>query len=133
MAECLKHCDLFVQGAITTQIYIKALNRADGTGSKADIVAMVSKDCRKISDAVSSLQFLWSGVFEAIVIFAVLLGFINYNALPAVAVFCVMLPLQYKLGLWIARKKAEISACSSERAQVSPTTQSSILSRQIAV
>ena len=78
----------------------------------------VSKDCRKIADAVTSLQFLWSGVFEALVIFCVLLGFIDYNALPALGVFMVMLPLQYKLGLWIAHKKAEISKLSSERAQV---------------
>ena len=32
---------LKVQSAVTTQIYIKALRRAEGTGSKADIVAMV--------------------------------------------------------------------------------------------
>ena len=78
----------------------------------------VAKDCRKIADAVSSLQFLWSGVFEAIVIFAVLLALTEYNALPAVAVFCFLLPCQYKLGLWIAHQKAEISAQSSERAQL---------------
>lgn len=78
----------------------------------------VAKDCRKIADAVSSLQFLWSGVFEAIVIFAVLLALTEYNALPAVAVFCFLLPCQYKLGLWIAHKKAEISGKSSERAQL---------------
>ena len=78
----------------------------------------VAKDCRKIADAVSSLQFLWSGVFEAIVIFAILLAFTEYNALPAVAVFCFLLPCQYKLGLWIAHKKAEISGKSSERAQL---------------
>jgi hypothetical protein len=34
-------CDTVIQAAITTQIYVKALKRADGTGSKADIVAMV--------------------------------------------------------------------------------------------
>ncbi len=32
---------MVLQAAITTQIYVKALKRADGTGSKADIVAMV--------------------------------------------------------------------------------------------
>jgi ABC-type multidrug transport system fused ATPase/permease subunit len=143
-------CNIVLQAAITTQIYVKALKRADGTGSKADIVSMVcvpgpirvfclcrcvwhawhvatrhdacpvqvAKDCRKIADAVSSLQFLWSGVFEAIVIFAILLAFTEYNALPAVAVFCFLLPCQYKLGLWIAHKKAEISGKSSERAQL---------------
>ncbi len=57
-------------------------------------------------------------MFEAILIFAVLLGFVTYNALPAVGVFLLLLPLQYMLGLWIARKKSEIAACSSERAQV---------------
>ena len=34
-------CGMVMQAAITTQIYVKALKRADGTGSKADIVAMV--------------------------------------------------------------------------------------------
>ena len=34
-------CDMVLQAAITTQIYVKALKRADGTGSKAAIVAMV--------------------------------------------------------------------------------------------
>jgi hypothetical protein len=87
----------------------------------------VSKDCRKIADAVASLQFLWSGVFESVVIFAVLLGFITYNALPALGVFLLLLPLQYKLGLWIAQKKAEISTCSSERAQVGQTLCSLLL------
>ena len=32
---------MVIQAAITTQIYVKALRRAEGTGSKADIVAMV--------------------------------------------------------------------------------------------
>ena len=64
----------------------------------------VAKDCRKIADAVSSLQFLWPGVFEAIVIFAVLLALKPQK------------PCQYKL--WIAHKKAEISGKSSERTQL---------------
>ena len=34
-------CGMVMQAAITTQIYVKALKRADGIGSKADIVAMV--------------------------------------------------------------------------------------------
>ena len=37
--------DMVLRAAITTQIYLKALKRADGTGSKADIVAMVCVPC----------------------------------------------------------------------------------------
>jgi ABC-type multidrug transport system fused ATPase/permease subunit len=103
-----------VKAALTTAIYRKMLIR-EGFESDADIVSLVAKDCPKIAEACTSLQFLWSGVFEALGIFAVLISFIGISALPGLGFLLVCLPLQYALGMWLAVKKTHLAKDSKKR------------------
>jgi ATP-binding cassette subfamily C (CFTR/MRP) protein 1 len=75
----------------------------------------VAMDTMKVMECAASCQFLWSGVFEAMVIFFILLGFVTYSALPGLGAFLLVLPLQYRCGLWIAYKKKEVNVHSTKR------------------
>ncbi len=71
-------------------------------------------DTMKIMECAASCQFLWSGVFEALVIFFILVGFVTYSALPGLGAFILVLPLQYRIGLWIAQKKKDVNVFSTK-------------------
>jgi hypothetical protein len=53
-----------------------------GYQSDADVVLLMAKDCAKIAKAFTDLQFLWSGIFEAVGVFSVLISYIGLSALP---------------------------------------------------
>ena len=103
-----------VKAALVTAIYRKMLVR-EGYQSDADVVSLVAKDCPKIAEACTSLQFLWSGIFEAFGIFGVLFSYIGLSALPGLGWLMVALPLQYGLGLWLATKKSALAKDSKKR------------------
>jgi ABC-type multidrug transport system fused ATPase/permease subunit len=103
-----------VKAALITAIYRKMLVR-EGFQSDADVVSLVAKDCPKIAEACTSMQFLWSGIFEAFGIFAVLLSYIGVAALPGLGWLFVALPLQYVLGVWLALKKSTLAKDSKKR------------------
>jgi ABC-type multidrug transport system fused ATPase/permease subunit len=103
-----------VKAALVTAIYRKMLVR-EGYQSDADVVSLVAKDCAKIAEACTSLQFLWSGIFEAFGIFAVLFSYISLSALPGLGWLLVALPLQYGLGMWLAAKKSTLAKDSKKR------------------
>jgi ABC-type multidrug transport system fused ATPase/permease subunit len=103
-----------VKSALVTAIYRKMLVR-EGYQSDADVVSLVAKDCPKIAEACTSLQFLWSGIFEAFGIFGVLFSYIGLSALPGFGWLVVALPLQYGLGMWLASKKSTLAKDSKKR------------------
>jgi ABC-type multidrug transport system fused ATPase/permease subunit len=103
-----------VKAALVTAIFRKMLVR-EGYQSDADVVSLVAKDCPKIAEACTSLQFLWSGIFEAFGIFGVLFAYIGLSALPGLGWLLVALPLQYGLGLWLASKKSMLAKNSKKR------------------
>ena len=103
-----------VKAALITAIYRKMLVR-EGYQSDADVVSLVAKDCPKIAEACTSLQFLWSGVFEALGIFGVLFSYIELAALPGLGWLMVALPLQYGLGMWLASRKSTLAKESKKR------------------
>jgi ABC-type multidrug transport system fused ATPase/permease subunit len=103
-----------VKAALITAIYRKLLIR-EGFESDADPVSLVAKDCSKVAEACVSLQFLWSGIFESIGIFAVLIAFIGVSALPGLGLLFICLPLQYILGMWMAVKKFDLAHISKDR------------------
>ena len=103
-----------VKAALVTAIYRKMLVR-EGYQSDADVVSLVAKDCSKIAEACTSLQFLWSGIFEAFGIFGVLFSYIGLSALPGFGWLLVALPLQYGLGMWLATKKSKLAKDSKKR------------------
>jgi ABC-type multidrug transport system fused ATPase/permease subunit len=103
-----------VKAALTTSIYKKMIVR-DSYDSKADVVALVAKDVEKVAEACLSLQYLWSGIFETVLVLLVLIGLMGIAVVPGVAVMAVFLPLQYFLGLVVAHRKKKLSVISTQR------------------
>ena len=86
-----------VKAALTTEIFGKMIAR-DPYGSHADIVALVAKDVEKLAESCSSLQYLWSGIFETILAFVITLTLLGIVILPGLGVMLVFMPLQYYMG-----------------------------------
>ena len=103
-----------VKAALTTAIYMKMIVR-DGYGSKSDVVSLVAKDVEKLAEACLSIQYLWSGLFETIAVYAVLVTLLGSTILPGLGLMCIFMPLQYCLGLIIAFKKRDLNVVSSHR------------------
>lgn len=103
-----------VKAALTTAIFKKMIAR-DGYGSKSDVVSLVAKDAEKLAEACLSIQYLWSGIFETIAVYAVLAYSLGSTILPGLGLMCVFMPLQYCLGLIIAFKKKDLNKVSSHR------------------
>jgi ATP-binding cassette, subfamily C (CFTR/MRP), member 1 len=103
-----------VKAALTTAIYKKMIVR-DGYASKADVVSLIAKDVEKLADACLSIQYLWSGLFETIAVYCVLLTLLGSTILPGLGLMCIFMPLQYCLGVIIAYKKRDLNVVSSRR------------------
>ena len=108
-------CGLRIRAALSTAVYRKALSADLNEKMMADPLALVSTDCTKLQDAASSLNFLWSGVVEALAIIGVLIGFVGVYALPGLALLLVLLPLQYYLGLLSAKQRKKTIEASGAR------------------
>jgi ABC-type multidrug transport system fused ATPase/permease subunit len=103
-----------VKAALTTSIYKKMISR-DANGSKSDVVSLVAKDVEKLAEASLSIQYLWSGIFETVAVYAVLLKLLGSTILPGLGLMCIFMPLQYFLGIVIAYKKKSLAVVSSKR------------------
>ena len=88
-----------VKAALTTEIYRKMISR-DPYGSKADVVALVAKDVEKLAESCTSLQYLWSGIFETILAFVITLTLLGIVILPGLGLMLVFMPLQYYMGTY---------------------------------
>jgi ABC-type multidrug transport system fused ATPase/permease subunit len=103
-----------VKAALTTAVFKKMISR-DPYASHADVVSLVAKDIEKLNEACVSIQYLWSGLFETVAAYAVLLTLLGRTILPGLGLMCVFLPLQYVLGIIIAFKKKDLAVVSSTR------------------
>jgi ATP-binding cassette, subfamily C (CFTR/MRP), member 1 len=103
-----------VKAALTTAIFKKMIAR-DPYGSKSDVVSLVAKDAEKLAEACLSIQYLWSGIFETVAVYAVLLKLLGSTILPGLGLMCIFMPLQYCLGLIIAFRKKDLNKVSSHR------------------
>ena len=103
-----------VKAALTTAIFKKMIAR-DPYASHADVVSLVAKDVEKLNEACLSIHYLWSGIFETIAVYAVLLTLLGSTILPGLGLMCVFMPLQYYLGIIIAYKKKDLAVVSSKR------------------
>jgi len=103
-----------VKAALTTTIFKKMIVR-EAYGSDADVVSLVAKDVEKLAEACLSLQYLWSGIFETIAVFAVAMLLMGTAILPGLALMCVFLPLQYWMGLKVAYQKKTLAKVSKQR------------------
>lgn len=103
-----------VKAALTTAIFHKMISR-DPYASHADVVSLVAKDAEKLNEACLSMQYLWSGIFETLAVYAVLSYSLGKTVLPGLGLMCVFMPLQYYLGIIIAYKKKDLVVVSSKR------------------
>jgi ABC-type multidrug transport system fused ATPase/permease subunit len=79
------------------------------------VVSLVAKDIEKLNEACLSIQYLWSGLFETVAAYVVLLTLLGSTILPGLGLMCVFLPLQYVLGIIIAFMKKDLAVVSSKR------------------
>lgn len=105
---------LRVRAAVATAVYRKSLT-VSLTDKRGDALALVATDCAKLQDAVQSVNYLWSGVLEALAIFGVLIGFVGKSALPGLGLLLVLLPFQYFLGTLGAKLRKKTVAASDDR------------------
>jgi ABC-type multidrug transport system fused ATPase/permease subunit len=103
-----------VKAALTTAVFKKMISR-DPYASHADVVSLVAKDVEKLNEACLSIQYLWSGIFETIAVYVVLLTLLGSTILPGLGLMCVFMPLQYYLGIVIAYRKKDLAVVSSKR------------------
>lgn len=103
-----------VKAALTTAIFHKMIAR-DPYASHADVVSLVAKDVEKLTEASLSIQYLWSGIFETIAVYGVLVHLLGSTIFPGLGLMCVFMPLQYLLGIIIAYKKKDLAVVSSKR------------------
>ena len=103
-----------VKAALTTAIYKKMIVR-EPYESKADIVSLVAKDVEKIAEACLSLQYLWSGIFETFVVFAVCFTLLGATILPGFGAMVVFMVLQYWMGMVVAFRKKKLALVSDKR------------------
>ena len=103
-----------VKASLTTAIFKKMIAR-DPYASHADVVSLVAKDVEKLNEASLSIQYLWSGIFETVAVYLVLIKLLGSTILPGLGLMCVFMPLQYYLGIIIAYKKKDLAIVSSKR------------------
>jgi len=102
-----------VKASLTTAIYKKMIVR-EPYESKADVVSLIANDVEKIAESCLSLQYLWSGIFETFVVFAVCFLLSGRAILPGFGVMIVFMIVQYWLGMSVAFRKKKL-ALESER------------------
>jgi ATP-binding cassette, subfamily C (CFTR/MRP), member 1 len=103
-----------VKAALTTAVFHKMISR-DPYASHADVVSLVAKDIEKLNEACQTIQYLWSGIFETVAVYAVLYHLLGNTILPGLGLMCVFMPLQYILGIIIAYKKKDLAVVSTKR------------------
>lgn len=108
---------LKVKSALITAIYRKIFTQ-DRYQSHLDVVSLVSTDCAKLADSCTTLQFLWSGVIEALAIIGFLVGVMREAALPGLGLVVLLIPVQYFIGLSIAKMRKKVAAAAEERVQL---------------
>lgn len=103
---------LRVESAVSAAVYRKALLYDRFAQGPVDLVGLIAKDCAKLREACTNLQYLWSGALEAAAIMAILLGLVGSAALPGLGVVLLLVPAQFLVGMatTTARKSAVAAA-----------------------
>ena len=102
---------LRVESAVSAALYRKALAFDRFAQGPVDLVGLAVKDCAKLREACTNLQFLWSGALEAAAIMAILLVLVGRAALPGLGVVLLLVPLQFLVGMATASaRKSAIQA-----------------------
>lgn len=117
MASQSSKLGLRVRAALTTAVYRKSLCIEPGA-SDMDVVALVSNDCTKLMDACTNINFLWSGVLEALAIVVVLLVLVGRAVLPGLGLLLLLVPIQYTLGVCAAGTRKRVVVAGEARTRL---------------
>lgn len=111
---------LRVQAAVAAAVFRKGLafDRLAAGGAAHDIVSLVTKDCAKLGEACTTLQYLWSGALEAAAIMGILVALVGRAALPGVGVVLVLVPAQFAVGVATARARKRAVTAAGTRVRV---------------
>ncbi|KAJ3205877.1 Multidrug resistance-associated protein 1 [Entophlyctis luteolus] len=94
------------RASLMVMIYRKSLKLSYVKGGVGDVVNLMANECNRVAEATVNWHFLWSSVFDSIII--VILAFVDVGvgaSVSAILILIVLLPLQY----FIATRTAKIS------------------------
>ncbi|KAJ3351300.1 Multidrug resistance-associated protein 1 [Entophlyctis luteolus] len=94
------------RASLMVMIYRKSLKLSYVKGGVGDVVNLMANECNRVAEATVNWHFLWSSVFDSIII--VILAFVDVGvgaSASALLILIVLLPMQY----FIATKTAIIS------------------------
>lgn len=109
---------LKIRTATNSLIYQKSL-RLSGksrlTYSSGQIVNMMSTDTSKIESSITYLHYLWSGVFQALIILCLLFKNLSWCSLIGFSFLVIIIPIQSKLSQRLSKCRKEISPLTDSR------------------
>ncbi len=109
---------LRVESAVSAALYRKALLYDRFAQGPVDLVGLITKDCAKLREACTNLQFLWSGALEAMAIMAILLGLVGRAALPGLGVVLLLVPAQFLVGMATTRARKSAIEAADKRVRL---------------
>jgi ABC-type multidrug transport system fused ATPase/permease subunit len=109
---------LRVESAVSAALYSKALRYDRFAQGPVDLVGLATKDCAKLREACTNLQFLWSGALEAVAIMVILLVLVGRAALPGLGVVLLLVPLQFAVGMATASARSSAIAAADTRVRL---------------
>jgi len=95
-----------VRTALTGTIYEKSFklsSKARQEFSTGKIVNLMSTDTSRIETVCSFLHYIWSGIFQILVIVGLLYGLLGWSAFIGLLFSCVSLPVQSRLVSWLSK------------------------------
>eukprot|EP00200_Dunaliella_tertiolecta_P009084 CAMPEP_0202375816 /NCGR_PEP_ID=MMETSP1127-20130417/6425_1 /ASSEMBLY_ACC=CAM_ASM_000462 /TAXON_ID=3047 /ORGANISM="Dunaliella tertiolecta, Strain CCMP1320" /LENGTH=1161 /DNA_ID=CAMNT_0048973417 /DNA_START=187 /DNA_END=3669 /DNA_ORIENTATION=+ len=119
MSDCCVRTGIKIRAALMSEVYRKTFRLAsvhvEGAGS---VTSLVATDCSKLYDGVLHLHNVWTAPLETLAIIALLLAITRgIFGLPILLILMVGLPLQYWMGLRIARLKLQTVEAADRRVQ----------------
>ena len=109
---------LRVEAAVSSAVYRKSLVYDRFATGPVDVVSLISKDCSKLGEACTTLQYLWSGALEAVAIMGILLALVGRAALPGLGVVLLLVPAQFFVGVATAAARKRAIAAADKRVRL---------------
>lgn len=109
---------LKIRTSTNALIYQKSL-RLSGRSrlqySSGQIVNMMSTDTSKIESSITYVHYLWSGVFQALIILSLLFRKLSWCSLIGFAFLIAMIPFQSKLSQLLSQRRKEAAPLTDSR------------------
>eukprot|EP00004_Rigifila_ramosa_P012441 TRINITY_DN2693_c0_g1_i2.p1 TRINITY_DN2693_c0_g1~~TRINITY_DN2693_c0_g1_i2.p1 ORF type:complete len:1252 (+),score=315.24 TRINITY_DN2693_c0_g1_i2:1186-4941(+) len=107
-----------VRAAVMTAVYRKALVTEAVASKAGDVLTLVANDCSRLHEGCTNIHYLWSGPLECATIIGLVFGEVGVAAVVGVVVIVLVIPLQYGLGILIARIRRTNGLTTDSRVQI---------------